>query len=123
MIDLFDSSAVLAYLARETGADVVEQALTTGRNVVSAANWSEVAQKVAASGISWQVARAVLLSLRIDVEPVQSEDAELAARLWVGRPQLSLGDRLCLATGERLGAIVWTADRAWGDEDPVRQVR
>lgn len=36
---------------------------------------------------------------------------------------LSLGDRLCLALGDRLGGEVLTADRAWGTEDGVRQVR
>jgi len=30
---------------------------------------------------------------------------------------LSLGDRACLALGERLGLPVVTADRAWADLD------
>ena len=57
------------------------------------------------------------------VEPVVSADAEAAARLWQRGSGLSLGDRLCLATAQRLGAVVWTADTAWGTVDPVRQVR
>jgi len=51
------------------------------------------------------------------------DDAELAARLWRTGSGLSLADRLCLATGRRLEATVWTADSAWGSADGVRQVR
>ncbi len=36
---------------------------------------------------------------------------------------MSLADRLCLATGRRLGATVWTADTAWGTGNGVRPIR
>lgn len=36
---------------------------------------------------------------------------------------LSLGDRLCLALGKRLGATVLTADKAWGEGKGIEQVR
>ena len=57
------------------------------------------------------------------MERVVIADAEAAARLWQRGSGLSLGDRLCLATAQRLSAVVWTADTAWGTADPVRQVR
>jgi ribonuclease VapC len=57
------------------------------------------------------------------VEPVQADDAENAARLWRRGAGLSLADRLCLATAERLDAMVWTADTAWGSNGRVRQIR
>ena len=57
------------------------------------------------------------------MEPVVVADAEAAARLWRRGSGLSLGDRLCLATAQRLGAVVWTADTARGTAEPVRQVR
>jgi ribonuclease VapC len=57
------------------------------------------------------------------VEPVTRLDAESAAELWSPGSGLSLADRLCLATGDRLGSIVWTADSEWGQTDRIRQVR
>ena len=120
-MNLFDSSALLVLLQGEPGADVVEEALTAG--AVSAANWSETAQKVRQSGARWSLARALVLSYEVTVEPVLLEDAERAAALWRRGSGLSLADRLCLATRERLGAVAWTADRAWGASAVVRQVR
>ncbi len=43
--------------------------------------------------------------------------------MWKSDQSVSLADRLCLATGARLGAVVWTADAAWGSSDQLRQVR
>ncbi|MFT4299437.1 MAG: hypothetical protein QM597_07380 [Aeromicrobium sp.] len=64
-----------------------------------------------------------LLSFPLSIEPVTVEDAELAARLWSDTPGLSLGDRLCLALGGRLDAVVWTADRACGTSARNCQIR
>ena len=121
-MNLFDSSALLAFLRGEAGSDVVEQALETG-GVCGAANWSEVARKVRSHGRDWAQARALLLSYDLAVEPVTVADAEAAASQWKVGSGLSLGDRLCLSLGTRLGATVWTADRQWGTDDPVRQIR
>ncbi len=49
MTVVLDASALLAFLAGEPGADVVERALADGP-VCSAVNWAEVAQKVRAAG-------------------------------------------------------------------------
>lgn len=117
-----DASALLAYLQDETGAALVEEHLLAGA-AVSAANWSEVAQKVLSRGLDWAVARALLDSFGMEVVPVGAEDAEGAARLWEVRPSLSLADRLCLALAARLGATALTADRAWGEGDGVEQIR
>ena len=121
-MNLYDASALLVLLQGEDGAEVVEEALAD-RGTVSAATWSEVAQKIVAAGASWQLARALLLSYELEVTPVLAEDAERAAELWRRGSGLSLADRLCLATGERLSATVWTADRAWPRSASVRQVR
>ena len=121
-VNLFDASALLCFLQGETGADVVERELTVGGRC-SAANWSETAQKLVAHQQDWDQIQALLLSYPLEVEPVLRPDAELAARLWRRGSNLSLGDRLCLATGQRLGATVWTADAAWGSSKTVRQVR
>lgn len=121
-MNLFDSSALLAFLQGEPGADAVESALAAGGRC-SAANWSETAQKVRVRGADWGAARGLLLSYGVAVEPVTAADAERAAQLWRSGSGLSLADRLCLATAERLGATVWTADAQWGSSESVRQVR
>jgi len=121
-VNLFDSSALLCFLQGERGADVVERHMSQG-GACSAANWSEIAQKIIAHQRDWDFARGLLLSYGLTVEPVHDEDAELAARLWRSGNGLSLADRLCLATARRLSATVWTADIAWGTAKPVRQIR
>lgn len=117
---VLDASAVLALLKGEPGADLVSSEADGA--VIGAANWSEVAQRVP-DPVEWPLAAALLEALGIRVEPVTRADAEAAARLASSRPGLSLGDRLCLALGQRLGVTILTADRAWGAEGPVRQIR
>jgi ribonuclease VapC len=58
----------------------------------------------------------------VQVEPVTAADGEWAARRWVRGEGLSLGDRLCMALGDRLGAEIWTADQAWESGGRIRQV-
>lgn len=117
-----DSGDLLAFLQGEPGADIVEDHLAAGA-VCGAASWSEVAQKVLAAGRDWDLARALLLSYTLDIEPVTAADAEWAARRWQRGEGLSLADRLCLALAHRAGIDAWTADATWGTEGPVRQIR
>jgi ribonuclease VapC len=116
-----DSSAVLAYLQGEPGAHVVRQYLADGA-VISAANWSEVAQKVRRVD-SWEVARALLLSFPLQIAPIGLDEAEAAAAMWMPGSPLSLADRLCLALAGRLQLDVLSADRAWFRLDGVIAVR
>ncbi len=122
MTAVLDASALLAFLQDEPGAAQVEQALVESA-VVGTANLSEVAQKVRARGGDWELAAALLDSYELEVEPVNRIDAERAAELWRRGARLSLADRLCLALGERLDVAVLTADRAWGDQGRIRQIR
>lgn len=112
-----DSSALLAYLQGEPGAEVVRQHLVEGA-VISAVNWSEVAQKVRRADV-WEVARALLLSYPLQVLPVDVDDAEAAAARWMPGTPLSLADRLCLALADRLRLPALSADRAWFGLDGV----
>lgn len=121
-MNVFDASALMCFLLDEAGSDVVALELERGGRC-SAANWSEVAQKILAAGGDWELAAGVMLSYPLEVEPVLRSDAEAAARRWVRGSGLSLADRLCLATAERLAATVWTADTAWGKAEPIRQIR
>jgi ribonuclease VapC len=120
---VLDSSALLAYLFSEPGAERVRNELAGAPVVCSAANWSEVAQKARARDLNWQRARALFLEFGMLVEPVTLEDAEAAAELWQANPTFSLADRICLSLGERLGQGVLTADRAWAGYDGVELIR
>ena len=121
-MNVLDSSALLAFLQGEPGAEVVEEALGEG-GLCGAANWSEVAQKVLAHGRNWELSRALLASFDVRVEPVTAADAEWAATRWVPGEGLSLADRLCMALGARTDGPVWTADAVWGSEGRIRQIR
>lgn len=119
---VFDASALLAYLHGETGHDAVAEQLRSG-GVCGAANWAEVAQKVQAAGADWSVARSLLLSFDLVVEPVIEADAERAAAMWRPGSGLSLGDRLCLALAARLGVTAWSADTGWKGLPGVTLIR
>lgn len=119
---VLDASALLAFVQDEAGADLVDGALA-GSARCGAANWSEVAQKVLAADRDWELVRALLVSYELEVDDVTPADAEWAARRWRRGEGLSLADRLCLALAERLDASVLTADRAWGDDGRIRQIR
>ncbi|MHB1740158.1 MAG: PIN domain-containing protein [Actinomycetes bacterium] len=121
-MNVFDASALLAFLQGEDGSPAVEEALSVG-GACGTANWSEVAQKVRAHGRDWALARALLASYDLRLEPVTVDDAEKAAATWTQGSGLSLADRLCLVLGRRLHATVWTADSGWGASEHIRQIR
>lgn len=112
---VLDSSALLAWIFRERGTERVRTHVRGAS--VSTANWSEVVQKTR-QRLDPQRADAVLDRVRhsgLRLVPVTVEDAEIAATLWMHRPQLSLGDRLCLALARRLDQSAVTAERSWTD--------
>jgi ribonuclease VapC len=121
-VNVFDASALLAYLRAEPGADLVRARLDEG-GACSAANWSEVAQKVRSANADWGLARGLLFGYELVVEPVTLDDAESAADAWHMGSPLSLADRLCLALAERLDATAWTADAAWRDHPRAGLIR
>ena len=119
---VFDASALLAYLRGEPGSRAVREQLEAG-GVCGAANWPEAAQKVRASGADWGLARSLLLSFDVTIEPVTEADAEHAATLWRQGSGLSLGDRLCLSLAARLGVTTLTADTQWRGMPGVTLIR
>ncbi|MGC3993496.1 MAG: type II toxin-antitoxin system VapC family toxin [Propionicimonas sp.] len=122
IIAVLDASALLAWLQDEPGADVVNDLLEKGA-ACSAVNYAEVAQKVLARGGNWVLSADLMASYDLQLEPAIPDDAVVAAVLWKQGDQLSLADRFCLATAQRLGVPAWTTDRAWGEGEGIRQVR
>ena len=111
---VLDASALLAWLHREPGLEIVEASL--GSSVICSVNWSEVLQKIITRGDQQpQDVGGDLEFLGLIVIPFTAGDAMTAANLWaVGRNVgLSLGDRACLSLAQRLGLPALTTDRVW----------
>ena len=77
-MNVFDSSALFAFVLDEPGAETVERELADG-GVCGAVNWSEIAQRILAHGRNWDLTSALLRSYGLAVEPVVVADAEWAA--------------------------------------------
>jgi PIN domain nuclease of toxin-antitoxin system len=132
---IVDASALLAYLADEPGAEVVERALGDVA-AISTANWAEVLSKLAVEGHDpvktvRRLEAEGLLHEALELVPLTPVDAVTIASL---RPRtkplgLSLADRACLALGLRLGLPILTTDNAWlelasvGIDVSVRAIR
>lgn len=118
---VLDSSALLAFLQDEPGAETVVDALAE-RAAMSAANWAEVLTKMADAGVQpKQVTRRLetggILGEGLAILPLDAAAAEEIAELRTRtrRAGLSLGDRACLALARSLGLPVMTTDRAWAE--------
>ena len=112
MTIVFDSSAMLALLRDERGANVVSAAMP--KAVMCAVNVAEVAERLCRDFEQEAVRRSLDLILPITI----AVDKELAIAAGFMRTNtinagLSLGDRFCLALGARMNVPVLTADRAW----------
>lgn len=112
-VEVLDSSAVLALLLGESGAEDVAQTIARGA-AISTVNVSEVADVLLRNKFD---ANAVIarLSEQVVVELFTHQDALAAAAMSppTRRQGLSLGDRACLALAQRLDATALTADREW----------
>ena len=118
---LLDASAVLAWLQKEPGGAGVKRLLDGG--LITAANWSEVLQKVCQHGGDPDEVSLLLRALGLDVTDVTRADGERAAQLWDRSNPLSLADRLCLAAAHRLGRPAVTAESRWTDLDSGVEVQ
>ena len=110
---VLDSSAILAFLQQEPGADVVTKLLH--RAIASAVNVAEVQSKLIRDGMPAEEAKIAVERCLPTIEPFDSEQAGATAALILPTQKLglSLGDRACLALGLATKAPVYTADRAW----------
>jgi PIN domain nuclease of toxin-antitoxin system len=110
---VLDSSALLAVMHEESGADVVEKILD--RCVVSAVNLSETIGKLAIAGAPPHDALDVVSDMVQSIIPFNTDIALIAGRLTPHARSLGLsfGDRACLATAEYLNMEAVTADKVW----------
>ena len=86
---------------------------------ISAVNLCEVLSKLHDDGLNDTQAEAAVSAMDLRVVPFDEPQARTAARLRsvTRHAGLSLGDRACIALGERLGYPVVTADRVWASLD------
>ena len=114
---VLDASAMLAVLQLEPGGDVVADAIENA--VMSAVNLSEVIAALSRKGMPVSDASRALRIFQLQIEPFDEHAGYAAAALL--RPTspygLSLGDRACLALGQRLNFPIMTGDKAWAKLD------
>jgi ribonuclease VapC len=118
---ILDASALLVFLLSEPGEERVAGALLGG-STMTTLNFAEVASKYLSRGAMVR-AETLLRRLPVTLVPVDEDLALQSARLadlkWP--VPLSLGDRVCLALGQRTEKTILTADRSWLDlADRVR---
>lgn len=112
-----DASAILAALKNEQFG-YVDPRLLVGATV-SAVNLCEVLSKLHDDGLNDAQADAAVAAMDLHVVPFDGPQARTAARMRSATRHagLSLGDRACLALGDKLGHRVVTADRLWASLD------
>jgi PIN domain nuclease of toxin-antitoxin system len=111
---VLDSSALLALLRNEPGADLVKPELATG--VMSAVNYAETLGRFERdrAGLGLSMAAQVRGAIG-EIVPLDASLAERAAGLVPHTIEfgLSLGDRCCLALALQRECTVMTGDRIW----------
>jgi len=110
---VLDTSAILALLQQEKGADFI--LALVGDAVISAVNAAEVQTKLVRDGMVPADARSDLEACVQSIVAFDADQSEMAAKLIQQTKPfgLSLGDRACLALGLAINSPVYTADRAW----------
>jgi ribonuclease VapC len=118
---ILDASALLVFLLSEPGEERVADALLGGATMTTV-NFAEVAAKYVSHGARAR-AETLLQRLPVTLVPVDEDlalqSAQLADLTWP--VPLSLGDRVCLALGQRMEKTILTADPSW--LDIARRVR
>ncbi|MFI4988239.1 MAG: type II toxin-antitoxin system VapC family toxin [Alphaproteobacteria bacterium] len=108
-----DASALLAFLLRERGHELVARHLSEA--CMSTVNLSEVLGRFMRHGHQAELIGARLTATPIEWVPFSERQAEIAASLvpMTQAAGLSLGDRACLALASERSIKAVTADNAW----------
>ena len=112
---VFDSSAVLAAIFAEPGAQMVANLWSEGSNLLSAVNYSEVIAKLNERGMSESDILTVMEGVALEVVPFDQSAAHATGllRQHTKALGLSLGDRACLSLAKARRAKVVTAEHIW----------
>jgi ribonuclease VapC len=110
---VMDSSAVLASIHGEPGAEIVGGALEG--SVISAINFAEVISKLISRGLP--EAQAVNAARRVGTEIVEVDEEQAVTagitHAKTRRSGIAMADAFCLALARHRSAPALTADRAW----------
>ncbi|MDB5440832.1 MAG: VapC-like domain ribonuclease toxin [Caulobacteraceae bacterium] len=117
---IMDSSAILAWIWDEAGAEVVAERFDD--SMVCSVNFAEVMTKLIDRGVPVEQALGQLKPFRVEAADYQLGLDAGALRDQTRHRGLSLGDRFCLALARRENLPVLTSDRAWAGLDLGVQV-
>jgi PIN domain nuclease of toxin-antitoxin system len=110
---VLDASALLAFMFREPGHDVVASVID--KSCISAVNVSEVIGRFTRDGHDHRMVFQHLERSPVEMVPFLPEDGALTAALVPATRHLglALGDRACLALAMVRQVPAYTADRVW----------
>lgn len=119
---VIDTSALLAGLFGEPGADVLRRAGPGA--VISSVTLSEFLAKCSDRDISQDKARSHLANLGIAIANFGETEAMQAAALRVGTRfyNISFADRACLALARSRGLPVFTTDQDWSKLEAAQDI-
>lgn len=122
---ILDTSAVLAYLFEEVGAELVSPVLETASGLISSVNYAELVSKLVDQGMPPAIIRETLSGLELELVDHDEAQAFITGELRAVSKAygLSLGDRACLALGIVKQFPVLTADRVWLNVPVQTEVR
>jgi PIN domain nuclease of toxin-antitoxin system len=120
---VYDASVILAIIMRERGHEPWIPRKQAA--LASAVNLAEARSKLSDKGFNRPAIDAAFRYINLEVVDFDGEQAVLSADLRPGtrKAGLSLGDRACLALAIQMGAVAYTADRAWTEIDLPVEVR
>lgn len=111
---VLDSSAILAVVNEEDGAESVRALLDEA--AISAVNAAEVFSKLHEySDEAVETTKKVLQFVEIVPFDVAQAERSGELRAMTKKAGLSLGDRACIALGMQLGLAIYTTDAVWGN--------
>lgn len=112
---ILDSSALLALIQDEPGAEIIKPLLKF--SVMSTVNVTETLSVLHRTNITSQEGSVLIADIITTIVPFDLEQAKSCAELHplVKAKGLSLADRACIALGIKLQIPIYTADKVWSE--------